>query len=596
MKNEEIQDKVEKKDKVPNIRKRVFFIMQYENHPTTGEKLIDLEQIKKGLDHKSITKYAYILHDKDVDETGKEKGKHWHIILQCNNAISLGSIANWFGIPHQYIECPQGRDAFLDCVQYLTHESKKEQESGKYRYPDEEVVANFDWRNELDNFYRRQLKNVGKNDKEYLFYQVLYEGKTLRSCFEDSKRNGDNLYAMNLEKLKKLRLAYLSQTDSKILMPETRQNYYVCGNGGAGKDFISKALARSLFSNFENPVPDNDIFFMVGSDGAGFLGYDGQPVIIYSDVRAVELIRLFGSRGALYANFDTHPSGGDVNIKYGSVKLINQINIVNSPQDYNTFLDELAGEYHDKYGNFHEVEDKTQVRRRFQTLLPIDKTYCEVLINKGWLDKGSYMEYEKIGEFQIQAKKLGQTLNKYRRDYNKEFGEEEGLIQYRKKEFEISHKLTQKPREAFELVSSVDRGETIDLDDDFEDLIGLSDEEIKEHRKNNDNCYFDNDYYFMEEQLNFVFESLNNFVKELQETQNYRKNLLKLALEKQIYTYKFMETDLFTGNFKEFNEERRKAEAKIRTLSDNILESKNEIDRLNELMYNYIKDKRNKQK
>lgn len=598
MEDKEIKEKEEKKDKVPNIRKRVFFIMQYEKHPETGEKLIDLEQIKTGLSHKSISKYAYILHDKDVAEKGGVKARHWHIVLYCNSAVALGTVAKWFGIPHQYIECPTGRDAFLDCVQYLTHESEKEQEKGKYRYPDEEVVANFDWRSEVDDYFKRQLKKSKNNSKERLFYEVLYNGKTLRSCFEDSKRNGDGLYAKHLEKLKKLRLAYLLNTDSKLLMPKTRQNYYVCGNGGAGKDVISKALARSLFSNYENPVPDNDIFFMVGSDGAGFLGYDGQPVIIYSDVRAIELIRLFGSRGALYANFDTHPQGGDVNIKYGSVKLINAVNIVNSPQNYNVFLDELAGEYRDKEGNFHTVEDKTQVYRRFQTLLPIDKSYCEVLLNKGWLDKGSYMEFENIGRFQFNAKEIGRRLNKYHSMYSEEYGAEEGLIKFKQKEFEISHKLTKKPREAYELVSSADRGDNIDLDDDFENLIGLDDKEIEEYINNNndddyDDYYNDYEYESFENQKNKVFEIMNKINNEIEEIKRFKENLVKLAVENKLEKTNYMKTDLFTGNLYDFYKKTGELRKRITELNNLIIDSENELDRINELMYKYFKDKKN---
>ncbi len=33
---------------------------------------------------------------------------------------------------------------FLDCVQYLTHETEKQQASGKHHYDDSEIKANFD--------------------------------------------------------------------------------------------------------------------------------------------------------------------------------------------------------------------------------------------------------------------------------------------------------------------------------------------------------------------------------------------------------------------------------------------------------------------
>ena len=588
-------EKKENDNKMSKIRKRLFFIMQYEKHPETGEKLIDLEQIKDGLNHKTIKKYAYILHDKDCNENGELKPRHWHIAIACNTAVSVTSVANWFGVPVQYVNFPQGRNAFLDCVLYLIHESEKEQAKGKHRYDDEEVVANFDWRTQVDNLFIKRLEGEEDDAKKILYRKVLYEGKTLRSCFEDSKKNGDTLYSSCSEKLKKLRLDYFKNTDSDLLMPSTRQNYYVCGSGGAGKDLLSKALARSLFSDLDNPKSDNDIFFMVGSNGAGFLGYDGQPVIIYSDVRAVDLIRLFGNPGSLYANFDTHPQAGDVNIKYGSVKLVNSVNIVNSPQDYNEFLDGLAGEYRDKNGIFHEAEDKTQVRRRFQTLLPIDKSYCEVLVNLGWLDEGSYMEYKNLGRFKLEAKRLGKRLNKYKNDYLAEYGEIEGLDMYRQKRLELSQKITKKPREAYELVESFDSEDDVSLDDDFEELLGLDDDEIAEYQKNNVNFdesfkFSDRDYYILESQLNRVLKDIDNWNKELSDIRNFRINLKKLGKENNILDKGFMETDLFTGSFGDYAETFAKTREKIRVLIRNINLANDEIDRLSELLYNFGKD------
>ena len=227
-------------DKNKPIRVRVFNIMQYAFHPITGEKLLDEEQIESGVGHKSIKRYAWVKHDKDVyteqdeldDRTdckaGDPKGVHFHIVGECPNTVELPMLARWFNIPENYIDLPKGQGAFLDCVQYLTHESDKEQDKGKTLYPDEEVHSNFNFREELTQRTERRLK-YGRDltPKERMRYDVLYNGKTLRECMAE-----DRLIVLeDLDKLKKFRIEYIRMQDP----PPTRINYYICGKGGIGK-------------------------------------------------------------------------------------------------------------------------------------------------------------------------------------------------------------------------------------------------------------------------------------------------------------------------------------------------------------------------
>lgn len=46
----------------------------------------------------------------------------------------------------QQVKVPKGRGAFLDNVQYITHEDAKQQKLGKHLYSDDEMTANFDYR------------------------------------------------------------------------------------------------------------------------------------------------------------------------------------------------------------------------------------------------------------------------------------------------------------------------------------------------------------------------------------------------------------------------------------------------------------------
>lgn len=378
------------------MRARCFFIAQDEYHPETGKLLLSEDRIKLALNHKSIKLWAYIYHDKDVytaaDELenpkhkqGTKKAKHWHIAISTPNAVEVSVIAKWFGIPENFIKITKGAGAFLDCVEYLTHEDENQQALGKALYLDDEVKANFNWREKLDKRAANKAK-YGRDlsEKDQLRQDVLLHGMTLKQCCEYNSV----LYANDLDTLKKLRGQYLSS----MKPPATRINFYVCGDGGQGKGLTCRALARSLFSDMND---DYDIFFETGAKGAPFEGYDGQPVIIWNDRRAIDLLDELGSRGNVFNVFDTHPSKQKQNIKYSSIGLINSVNIVNSVQPYEEFLNGLAGEYTDKNGHAikSEMSQRSQSYRRFPLIIALHQKDLDILINRGFLDGETYEEY-----------------------------------------------------------------------------------------------------------------------------------------------------------------------------------------------------------
>lgn len=204
------------------MRARTVNIMQY-------EEFLSEETIKNVLSsYKSIEKYAYIKHDKDVDfETKEPKKPHFHIVLQFKTPIFTHQIAKWFNIKNNYVDVPKGQNAFIQCVKYLTHESKKEQEKGKHLYEDVEVLSNFDFRNELEEFEAKIFKKEinGKGRKENIRKKVILEG--LKLC-----QIGHDDYASDFVMLQKCRLEYLK---SFAELPTSRINFYITGGSGTGK-------------------------------------------------------------------------------------------------------------------------------------------------------------------------------------------------------------------------------------------------------------------------------------------------------------------------------------------------------------------------
>lgn len=369
---------------------RIFNVMQYEKHPETGETLLTEEQIRVALlSHRTVKRWAYICHDKDVysalDEeqnsdhkAGEIKPRHWHIVLECGSNVEIGVVARWLGVAENFVETAKGAGAFLDCVQYLTHEQEKQQLLGKRLYADSEVKSNFEFRAELDKRAENRAKyNRDLNLKERIRMEVLLNGMTLRQVIDKYPYEFQQDFAY----LERCRIRYISKIAP---MPRRRINYYVEGSGGIGKGLISRALARALIDR-DNLLKDDEIFFEVGADRTSFEGYDGQPVLIWNDCRASTLLTKLDGRENVFNVFDPYPADIQQNIKYGSIRLNNEINIVNSVQTWKEFLDELAAEYK-RNGQIHKAEDKRQSYRRFPFFLVLHEEDYDLGMNKGVFD------------------------------------------------------------------------------------------------------------------------------------------------------------------------------------------------------------------
>ena len=133
------------------------------------------------------------------------KPLHWHITVRCANAVEISDVARWFGVSENFVDVPKGyrgRDGFIDCIRYQTHEDEKQIALGKYRYPDEQIKSNFDWREAIANFIARITKN-GKvlEDRDSLAHEVCYNGMTLRTVREKYP----DVWVKDISILKKLR-------------------------------------------------------------------------------------------------------------------------------------------------------------------------------------------------------------------------------------------------------------------------------------------------------------------------------------------------------------------------------------------------------
>ncbi len=437
----------------------------------TKDIYLDEDRIKIGLAHRTIKKWAYILHDKDIytqeDEdkqrknlkdnffehaayynktleefldfigakepeeieqctqdyhdryenihteddfiaaylthiAGTPRPAHWHVVIKTDRNENVETIAKWFDVPSNQIDIPKGgEDAFYDKVEYITHEHPKQQALGKYLYPDDEIKANFDFRKELNDramwFVKYGKKKLSAGEK--LLLHVLDDGWTRRQCEEADKI----AYLKIASKIPLFRYDYLSKQPPVPL----RINIYIDGNSGLGKTTFSEAIASSIFQGMDNP------YFVIGNDErVTFDGYDGEPCIIWNDMRVTDFIKRFSPQGT-YKILDSHPNNEAQQVKNSKVILRNSINIINGIQPYEEFIAGLAGTYKDRFGNDFKAEDETQAWRRFPMILCIREDDFDILLNKGFVDKDlsavkTMMVYNNVrGSFKALMENLG---------------------------------------------------------------------------------------------------------------------------------------------------------------------------------------------
>lgn len=386
--------------------------------------------------YKSIKKFAVVVHNEDSYEDEEQlkrynklhpdnlKALHDHIddhvqgVGLCGDGgIPISKIARWFGVPENFINV-RPPSAFLDCVQYLTHEKPKQQALGKHLYSDDCIVSNFDWRAEVDKLEENRKKygktNVSKTDQ--LKLAIMSGEMNIDQIREEHPLE----YANNIDKFTKLQKDYNRRQPA----PTIKINMYIGGiDGGVGKGLMGKAVARGIVDPAHEKA-DDEIYFLVTSD-SGFNGYNGQPVLIWEDFRPQELLAFFGrkngqsgskARGEMFKFLDPHPGAGSgmVDVKYDNVRLQNIVNIFDCILEPDEWLDGLAGEYTLPDGTIVSAEEKqkSQIYRRIPITFWIMENDYSFRINKGVLeDTREYNQWVESQRFRGSLSRLVNTLN-----------------------------------------------------------------------------------------------------------------------------------------------------------------------------------------
>lgn len=298
---------------------------------------------------KKITKYAYIIHDKDVNANQEAVEPHMHCILKLAYVTRFSTIKSWFNCADNHLELIKG--CWVTACRYLTHMNHPE----KFQYPAKEVIANFDYeqevnipvgirgnkkREKLNRTIRRKLEKIVSGE----ISQQDYFNYFTREDFFKYRLEIDNAL-----KLHNLKVSYEKRVKDKT----KSNNLFMYGRSGIGKTTIAKNIAQGKYG---------ESYFMAGSANDPLDGYLDQKCIIFDDMRPDDI--LFSNYLKLMDPYNI----SSYSSRYRNKLDCSEYKIVTTPLSPNTFFRKMKKDV---------TEDIKQFLRRHETYLEVTKEYLK---------------------------------------------------------------------------------------------------------------------------------------------------------------------------------------------------------------------------
>lgn len=179
-----------------NLRGENWTITLYPEQGNSQD-MITLEYITSNF------KYAYILHNKDINnETGELKKEHIHVVIKLENARTLQSIAKELNIEENRLERVRN---LRKMIRYLVHQDNQE----KYQYEIENIKTDM-WE-EIEKYFQNDSESYDilliyefiYTIDRYLYFQEVLE-YVLKNNLYASYRRGANIINRIVEEHNKL--------------------------------------------------------------------------------------------------------------------------------------------------------------------------------------------------------------------------------------------------------------------------------------------------------------------------------------------------------------------------------------------------------
>lgn len=330
------------------------------------------ERIAKKL---NPTRFAVIVHDKEVDENGNPKETDIHAMLCFRNARYIDAVAKILGDKPQYLKKwdADANNGFA----YLLHRTAKARAEGKHQYDPSEVTANFDFAALIQNIEQKldikhyNAKNGVKFSVDELL-NALYAGIMSKDEVERQMTGAQyGRYKRQIEDVWRKRLQNLADAWRQEMAAQGRKVkvIWIYGVAGVGKTRMARVYAEKLGQSY----------YITGSSRDLFQNYKGEHTLIIDELRPnvipyQDLLRIMDPYGAQVMA----PS------RYADKALACDVIIVTTPYDPITFY----------VANFvnHSPDGSDQLMRRITLSIHMTQERIE------------HIEYQKEAESQYGTK------------------------------------------------------------------------------------------------------------------------------------------------------------------------------------------------
>lgn len=154
----------------PPTKSKYFCAMLYPDSTS-----YDIDNIFKALAEEHLTFAVSPIHDKDVDEDGNLKKRHYHLLLAYSSATTLNNIRRWFnacGMPESELHAVRVCASGVGYYRYLTHKDNPE----KAQYSDKDIRIF----NDSDELFKKFSKTASdKIDDLIRIFQIVDELNTI---------------------------------------------------------------------------------------------------------------------------------------------------------------------------------------------------------------------------------------------------------------------------------------------------------------------------------------------------------------------------------------------------------------------------------
>lgn len=365
------------KNKTTSPRSKVLMFEEQDEHFQTDSNVEDFltDRCEAMVKKYGLKEYAFIHHDKDTNN-GQPVKPHYHLTMYFgDNRPMVSSIADSLNTTENQIEIMTKRGtkveiARVNAFMYLIHATLNARREGKFPYPPEKVVANFD-------FIRFARYNLMQVTPEGILEDLGVGKLTKTQARERFMSLGATVLAKYNRKINDVAEASLAIQYTKWRKErEDKHNqlmtFWFCGATGTGKTRYAKYLAENVFR-----MP----YFVSGGQRDAMQDYEGQHLIVWDELRNnvyySELLRLL----------DPYNYDKAISSRYFNKNLMPEVMIITCPYR----PDEL---YKIMDISDREQDKLNQLTRRVPLIYEFQKDHISIL---KWNDYNqAYWEYDEL--------------------------------------------------------------------------------------------------------------------------------------------------------------------------------------------------------